>query len=119
MTKRKSSMKISEVMQILDAVSYCSGELLENEVHSACGSDMMSDVLAFVKDQAMLVTGLVNAQAIRTADMMDMCCVVLVRGKKPTEEMCALAGELGISLLSTDYPMYQACGRLYEAGLGR
>ena len=44
---------------------------------------MMSDVLAYVKDQAVLLTGLNNPQVVRTADMMDMICIVFVRGKKP------------------------------------
>lgn len=61
-----------------------SGSMLDTEVHNACGSDMMSDVLAFVKDQSVLLTGLVNPQVVRTADMMDMLCIVFVRGKSPT-----------------------------------
>lgn len=59
--------------------------LLGSHVYSACGSDMMSDVLAYVKDQAVLLTGLVNSQVIRTAEMMDMRCIVFVRSKKPNE----------------------------------
>ena len=111
-------MKISQIVELLDARTFTSEELLENEVHSACGSDMMSDVLAFVKDQAVLLSGLLNTQTIRTANMMDMRCVVLVRGKNPTPEMCSLAEDFGIALSSTDYPMFKACGLLYSAGLG-
>ena len=77
----------------------------------------MSDVLAFVKDQAVLLTGLVNSQVIRTAEMMDMICVVLVRSKKPTDEMIDLAKENGIVLLTTNKRMYDACGILYSNGL--
>ena len=79
-------MKIREIARLLDATVMTGEELLDVEVHSACGSDMMSDVLAFVKDQAVLLTGLVNTQVIRTAEMMDMHCVVFVRGKRPSEE---------------------------------
>ena len=78
---------------------------------------MMSDVLAYVKEQAVLLTGLVNPQVIRTAMMMDMRCVVFVRGKRPTEEMITLAEESGIVLLSTEERMYVACGKLYAGGL--
>lgn len=95
----------------------CGADMLENEVHSACGSDMMSDVLAFVKEQAVLLTGLTNPQVVRTAEMMDMKCVVFVRGKKPTREVIALAEECGIVLLSCRERMYVACGKLYENGL--
>lgn len=78
---------------------------------------MMSDVLAYVKDQAVLLTGLVNSQVIRTAEMMDMICIVFVRSKMPSEEMIALAKESGIVILATDKRMYEACGILYSNGL--
>ena len=74
-------MKISTIKELLNADVVCGEEMLENEVLSACGSDMMSDVLAFVKDQAVLLTGLVNSQVIRTAEMMDIVAVCFVRGK--------------------------------------
>jgi len=77
----------------------------------------MSDVLAFVKDQALLMTGLVNAQVVRTAEMMDMKAIVFVRGKEPGEEILELAAEAHMAILTTDYPLYKACGLLYSAGL--
>ncbi len=110
-------MKISVLKDLLNAEVICGEDYLENEVYSACGSDMMSDVLAYVKDQAVLLTGLVNAQVIRTAVMMDMVCIVFVRSKKPTEEMIELAKESSIVVLSTDKRMYNACGKLYQNGL--
>lgn len=110
-------MKIKEIIDLLDAEVYAGNDMLGREVHSACGSDMMSDVLAYVKDQAVLLTGLLNTQVVRTAEMMDMHCIVFVRGKVPTEEIRALAESSGITLLSTKERMYVACGRLYAAGL--
>ena len=110
-------MKISTIKDLLEADVVCGEESLENHVYSACGSDMMSDVLAFVKDQAVLLTGLVNSQVIRTAEMMDMVCIVLVRSKLPTPEMIELAKESGIVLLSSKKRMYDACGILYTNGL--
>ena len=111
-------MKISQIAALLFADTYCCEELSGEEVFAACGSDMMSDVLAYVKDQAVLLTGLVNPQVVRTAMMMDMRCVVFVRSKKPTEDMVSLARENHIVLLGTEYRMYEACGTLYAAGLG-
>ncbi|MBQ6022807.1 MAG: hypothetical protein IJR51_09670 [Clostridia bacterium] len=111
-------MKIREIQELLGAEILCAGDQLDADVHSACGSDMMSDVLAFVKDQAVLLTGLVNSQVIRTAQMMDMLCVVFVRSKRPTLEMIEIAEENGIVLLATDKRMYEACGTLYLNGLG-
>ncbi len=110
-------MTIADVKRILNAEVLCGDECLDKEVHNACGSDMMSDVLAFVKDQSVLMTGLVNLQVIRTAEMMDMLCVVFVRGKEPTPEMIELAKEFGIVLLKTPLRMFTACGLLYQNGL--
>lgn len=111
-------MKISQIQELLEAEIVCGEDQLCKEVSSACGSDMMSDVLAYVKDQAVLLTGLVNPQVVRTAEMMDMVCIVFVRSKAPTQEMITLAEEHGMVLLKTRKRMYEACGKLYAAGLG-
>mgnify|MGYP001274342214 CR=1 FL=1 len=109
-------MKVRDIIGILDAKVLMEGNL-DCEVKSACGSDMMSDVLAFVKDQAVLLTGLMNPQVIRTAEMMDMRCVVFVRGKNVDDSVKALACEKNITLLQTRHRMFTACGLLYEHGL--
>ncbi|MBQ9743181.1 MAG: hypothetical protein IJV88_05875 [Ruminococcus sp.] len=110
-------MKMTTIKELLCADVVCGEENLDSNVFSACGSDMMSDVLAFVKDQAVLLTGLVNSQVIRTAEMMDMVCIVFVRAKLPTPEMIELAKECGIVLMTTEKRMYDACGILYTNGL--
>ena len=109
-------MTVADVGRILGA-KVISGSMLDTEVHNACGSDMMSDVLAFVKDQSVLLTGLVNPHVVRTADMMDMLCIVFVRGKEPTPDMVELADDRGIVLMSTPLRMFTACGLLYQNGL--
>ena len=110
-------MLIRDIREILDAQLLTGEELLDTEVRTACGSDMMSDVLAFVKDQAVLITGLLNQQAIRTAAMMDMVCVVFVRGKMPGEDILNAAKENGIAVMTTTHRMFTACGLLFQAGL--
>ena len=110
-------MKICTMQELLDAKVLCCEENLGKHVYSACGSDLMSDVLAYVKDQAVLLTGLINSQVIRTAMMMDMVCIVFVRSKDPTPEMLSLAKESGIVVMSTDKRLYEACGILYSNGL--
>ena len=110
-------MKVSEIMKVLEAELIYGEEFLDRDVISACGSDMMSDVLAYVKEQAVLLTGLVNPQVVRTAEMMDMKCIVFVRGKMPDESMIELAKENGIPLLRTKREMFTSCGILYENGL--
>lgn len=111
-------MSIREIVNILDAEVLCCEDNLDIDIHSACGSDMMSDVLAYVKDQAALLTGLINTQVIRTAMMMDMHCVIFVRGKQPLPEMVDLARSNDIIVLATNYPMFEACGLLYANHLG-
>ena len=110
-------MTVADVKRLLEAEVICGKEGMNKEVKSACGSDMMSDVLAYVKDQSVLLTGLVNPQVIRTAEMMDMICVVFVRGKRPDEVMVSLAEEKGIVLMTTEHRMFTACGTLYDGGL--
>lgn len=111
-------MTVKEIAGILNAEILCCEDAASDvQIHSACGSDMMSDVLAYVKDQGMLLTGLVNPQVVRTAEMMDMCCVAFVRGKRPDESIVELARGKNIILLATQERMYPACGKLYKAGL--
>ncbi len=113
-------MLLSEVKTILNA-QVLTGEtddaLVTVNINTACGSDLMSDVLAYVKDQSLLLTGLINSQVIRTAEMMDIIAICFVRGKAPTDDVITLAKEKGVILMATDLPMYPACGRLYQKGL--
>lgn len=110
-------MTLREVAKIVNAQVLCCEDLLDTEVVSACGSDMMSDVLACVKDQAVLLTGLVNPQVVRTALMMDMKCICFVRGKVPDEKIIELAKDNNIVLLTTKNKMFGSCGKLYQSGL--
>ena len=110
-------MKVYEIKEILDAEVICGEEFMDRDVFTACGSDMMSDVLAYVKEQAVLLSGLVNPQVVRTAEMMDMQCIVFVRGKHPDEGIIELAKDRDIVLMSTKQAMFASCGTLYEKGL--
>ncbi len=112
-------MKLTKIQELLNAKIYTGAELAEGlEVKDAFGSDLMSDVLAFVQEQGLLLTGLRNSQVVRTAEMMDMQVVVFVRGKEPDEEMISVAEERSIILMSTEMTMFSACGILYQNGLG-
>jgi len=110
-------MTIAEIASHLDAKFCCGEEMAHREILYCCAYDMMSDVLAYGRDQAILLTSLLNPQVIRTAEMMDIFCIVFVMGKTPTNEMIELAREHSLILLATGYPMFTACGVLYEAGL--
>jgi len=110
-------------MTIQEAQKAIEAELIDGtgrddlEIMSACGADLMSDVMAFVKDQVLLMTGLINVQVIRTAILMDIEAICFVRGKRPNQEMTDMAIENGIVLFSTKLPLFLACGKLYEAGV--
>ena len=110
-------MKVFEIIELLQGELITGEELLDTEITSACGSDMMSDVLSYVKNQGLLLTGLTNPQSVRTAEMMDMHCIVFVRGKKPDQDTIRLAKERDIILIATSMPMFQACGLLYKNGV--
>jgi predicted transcriptional regulator len=110
-------MKVYEIKEILEAEVICGEEFMDRDVFTACGSDMMSDVLAYVKEQAVLLSGLVNPQVVRTAEMMDMQCIVFVRGKQPDQGIIDLARDRDIVLMTTKHAMFASCGMLYEKGL--
>ena len=110
-------MRLSDIKTILHAEVLWGEEHLDREDFSACGSDFMSDVLAFVKNQALLLTGLVNPQVVRTADMVEMKCIVFVRGKVPGPDILSLAEERDIVVMTCPKRMYEACGLLYSNGL--
>lgn len=110
-------MKIAEIVKVLDAEVLVGGRDMDMEIYSACGSDLMSDVMAYVKDNVLLLTGLINPQVIRTAEMMDIKVVAFVRGKNPDANILELAKEKGIMVLRTELSMFIACGKLYSAGL--
>ena len=110
-------MKIAEIQELLKAEVLSGEDCLDNDVYAACCSDMMSDVLAFVTDQTVLLTGLVNEQVIRTAAMLDMHCIVIVRGKQPTPGMVQLARQNGIAMLTTGFNLFESCGKLYSSGM--
>ena len=110
-------MTIREVMEIVDGKVLVGADRLDERVDTACGSDLMSDVLAFVKDKTVLITGLINPHVVRTSEMLDITCIVFSRGKKPSEEILEMAAENGMTVLSTPMTTYTACGELYIHGL--
>ncbi len=110
-------MTLEEVKEILKAEVIIGSNSLQMEVKMGCGCDLMSDVLAFIKSDSLLLTGLTNAQVIRTAEMADIVAVCFVRGKMPGEETIRLARSNGLPLLVTQLPLFESCGQLYKKGL--
>ena len=111
-------MILRDCVNILKAEVIVPAKDMELDVKVACGADLMSDVMAFsCSSNQMMLTGLVNPQTIRTAEMLDVHVIVFVRGKLPDDVMCSLAAEKEISLISTPYTMFTSCGLLHEAGV--
>lgn len=110
-------MTLREVKEILEAEVLAGDELLDQQIKMACGSDLMSDVLSFVKSESLLLTGLTNPQVVRTAEMADLAAICFVRGKKPDLLTIEMATAKNIPLLTTPLPMFESCGRLWTAGL--
>jgi predicted transcriptional regulator len=110
-------LKLSDVKDILDAEVIVGEENLDMEVKTAFGADLMSDVLAFAKSGSLLLTGLTNTQVIRTANVLDIAAIILVRAKQPSSETIALARELKIPILTTKYILFETAVRLYAKGI--
>jgi predicted transcriptional regulator len=110
-------MTLDEVRQILKAEVVNGSDLGGFEVEMACGADLMSDVLAYIKARSLLLTGLTNPQVVRTAEIANVRAICFVRGKRPPAETLDMARDVGIPLLVTSFPMFESCGRLYRAGL--
>lgn len=110
-------MTIKTIQQLLDAQVLFGEELLDLEAEFVFSSDMMSDVLAYAEEQSILVTGLCNPQVVRTAEMLDIVCIIFVRGKSPDEHILHLARDKNIVILATTHHMFTTCGILYSNGL--
>lgn len=110
-------MKLEEIGKHLKATVVVGAEKMDMDIHTICGADLMSDVLAYTKEKTLLLTGLCNTQTIRTAEVSDLCAIIFVRGKIPAADVVQLAADNEIPILITKYPMYEACGKLYALGI--
>ncbi|MCL2066419.1 MAG: hypothetical protein FWG99_03020 [Treponema sp.] len=110
-------MTVAQAVALLEGQFFTGEDTADIEVASACGADLMSDVMAFVKERVLLLTGLVNPQVIRTCELLDIHAVIFVRGKMPGRDMIEMAENAGIILAGTKLSMFLACGKLYEGGL--
>lgn len=110
-------MDVRDILRITQGKLITQSADLTREVKGGCGADLMSDVLASIQPEAVLLTGLCNPQVVRTAQMADVSAIILVRGKQPMQETVRLAELEGIPLISSPFGMFELCGRLYGSGL--
>ena len=109
-------MTIAEIVTCLDARVLCGEDRLDQSVTSACCSDLMSDALAFIHENAALLTGITNAHVVRTAGILDLKCVIFVRGKMPPDDVLAMARKEGLVTMTVNKTMFTSAGLLYEGG---
>jgi predicted transcriptional regulator len=110
-------MRLHDVLAITESRPISADLDPDLEVHCGGAADLMSDVLRYNLSRALLVSGLANPQVVRTAEMAEVAAILLVRGKSAPPETQELADEVGIPILGTELNMFEACGRLYAAGL--
>lgn len=110
-------MTLKKIAELADAQILCGSHKLNNSIGFCFASDLMSDVLTLKVNDILLITGLVNIQSIRTAEMSDIPYLLFVRNKEVTADMIQLAEENDMLLMKSSYSMFKASGILYEAGL--
>jgi hypothetical protein len=113
----KNSLPWEEILRTLHADTILNDGWLNGDIVRVYGSDLMSDILSFSKPNSLLLTGLINPQTIRTAEMVDIAAICFVHGKRPHDETLDLARENQMPLFCTRFSMFEACGRLFAAGL--
>jgi len=111
-------MKLSEIVEILDAKVLAGIDKIDKiNIEVVGASDMMSDVLLIAKPGMLLITGLNSPQVVRTANIIGIPAVVIVRKNSVPQETIEAAKNFGVVLLHSPIPMYVACGKLYEKKL--
>jgi predicted transcriptional regulator len=111
-------MNLREIVNQLGAEVLAGDNLVDGiEVEHCFSADLMSDVLGRTHANGILITGLTNPQAVRTADIAEIKAVCVVRGKRPETDSVALAKQKDIPLFVTKLTMFEACGILYMKGL--
>ena len=111
------TVKLKEIINAVEGTLLTKQLKQDLDIHHCGAADLMSDVLSIMKPGSLLVTGLVNLQSIRTAEMANLAAIIYVRGKTPGSDAIDLANELGIPLIASHIGMFEMCGRLYKAGL--
>ena len=110
-------MKLGKLVELINGRILTENYSEDTEIAGAMGADLMSDVLASIRPEAVLITGLCNPQVVRTALIADLRAIIFIRGKNPALETIKLADEENLPLIMTEFGMFDACGILYQAGL--
>jgi len=110
-------MTLAEIRRLLDCEVICGHDLMDTEVGACFAADLMSDVLAFSRSGALLVTGLASIQSVHTADVADLKAILFIHDKRPGPTVVEVARQNKLPLLTTRRFMFEACGLLFDHGL--
>ena len=115
-------MLVKDIVALLQAreIYIAQDDIYQKNYDKGFATDLMSDALALLKDETedvLFLTGLANVQSLRTAEVLDLDTVILVRGKPLDRQMIETAKDLHINLFQTDQTMFEACGHLYGKGM--
>jgi predicted transcriptional regulator len=110
-------MKITEIQEILKGKMLCGESQMDTVITAGGASDLMDDVLAAAAKGCVLLTGVTTDHVMRTAKIVAVGAIVIVRGKNPPKEFVEMAKSFEIPLMVTEYSLFVACGRLYMNGI--
>ena len=107
-------MKVSELAQKANLNAF--NQYKDKDIEGVYISDMVSDIIG-TKEGNLLVTLQTHKNLIAAANLVDVSAIVFSRGKKPAEDVIALANRAGIGLLGFDGDTWTLAKKLYELGL--
>ena len=112
-------MTLKEIQGLLNAEVLCGDDmcLSSRRVKTCFACDLISEMLLFLKPHSLLITSLMNAHVIHTAQVMDVSAVIFIGGRKPDESVIRSGAVNEIPLLATSLLTFECCGRLYEKGV--
>jgi predicted transcriptional regulator len=110
-------VRLHDVRDILQCEVLTEGDDLTVDIQHVVASDGMSEILAFAKSKELMITGLTNIQAVRTADIAGVTAVIFCRGKRPDARVIEFAKKKKIPILATKMVMFDICAILYNKGL--
>ena len=113
--ERANDMTIADVVKVLEGKLMAGDGASPRAVGAVVANDLMSDVLLFDADDALLLTSLASDQAIRTAHIVGAMGVVVHNAKPLSQTMIEVANNLGIPLVSSPLSKYESCVRIHDA----
>ncbi len=113
-------MKIKTIIDVTKAEILQKNGITGIDIKYAFAADLMSDTLFIIsreEEPVLLISGITDQSVVRTAVILDIPAVLIVRGKTVPQKTIELAKKNNIIMLKTYYIMFVTCGLLYKEGL--